>query len=143
MMAVDTNILVYAHRPEFPFHQQARTLLADLAGRPSPWAIALHCLVEFAGVVSHPRRFLQPSTPQQITDQIAAWRECPSLWLLEDGPEVLSTFLELLQSSRAFGPMVHDARIAAACLASGVTELLTCDRDYGRFPALHVRNPFV
>jgi predicted nucleic acid-binding protein len=38
--------------------------------------------------------------------------------------------------------MVHDARIAACCLSNGVTELLTLDRDFSRFPQLKTRNPF-
>ena len=33
--------------------------------------------------------------------------------------------------------------IAALCLAHGVRELWTHDRDFGRFPALAVRNPLV
>jgi hypothetical protein len=38
---------------------------------------------------------------------------------------------------------VHDARIAALCLQHGVSELLTADRDFSRFPALRTRNPLV
>ena len=37
--------------------------------------------------------------------------------------------------------MVHDARVAALCIAHGVTELWTADRDFGRFPDLVTRNP--
>jgi hypothetical protein len=42
---------------------------------------------------------------------------------------------------RVTGPVVHDARIAALCLAHGVRELWTADRDFGRFPALVTSNP--
>ena len=143
MIAVDTNILVYAHRPEFPLHDPAKELLRDLAAGPRPWSVVIHCLIEFAGAVSHPGRFRQPSSAAQIEDQINAWRESPHLVLLEDGPTVLNWFLKLLQSGMVSGAMVHDARIAATCLAGGASELLTCDRDYGRFPALATRNPFV
>jgi hypothetical protein len=38
---------------------------------------------------------------------------------------------------------VHDARIAAICLDHGVDELWTCDRDFGRFPDLRIRNPLI
>ena len=38
--------------------------------------------------------------------------------------------------------MVHDARIAAICLAHGVRELLSRDRDFGLFEKLAVRDPF-
>jgi len=36
---------------------------------------------------------------------------------------------------------VHDARVAAICLAHGVRELLTADRDFSLFPELRTRNP--
>lgn len=143
MIAVDTNILVYAHRPEFPFHTAAREAMAELAGGSQSWGIVLHCLVEFAGAVSHPRHFRQPSSPTQIRKQIDAWLECPRSVLLEEGPSVLIHFLDLVDAGAVAGPKVHDARIAATCLATGVTELWTCDRDYSRFPELRVRNPFV
>jgi len=143
VIALDTNILVFAHRPEFPFHHEAKALIAELASGPAPWGLILHCLVEFSGVVSHPRRFRRPSTPAQIADQIAAWRESPYAVLLEDGPAVLDALFDLLEISGATGPKVHDARIAATCVVGGVSELWTCDRDYGRFPDLRTRNPFV
>ncbi|MEJ7726221.1 MAG: hypothetical protein WKH47_04295 [Actinomycetes bacterium] len=38
---------------------------------------------------------------------------------------------------------MHDARIAGICLAHGVTELWTADRDFSRFPGLRTRNPLV
>jgi predicted nucleic acid-binding protein len=38
--------------------------------------------------------------------------------------------------------MIHDARIAAICLAHGVEALLSRDRDFSLFPALTVRSPF-
>jgi predicted nucleic acid-binding protein len=50
---------------------------------------------------------------------------------------------QLLVSSRVTGPRVHDARIAAICLAHGVTELWTADRDFSYFPRLRTRNPLV
>jgi uncharacterized protein len=39
--------------------------------------------------------------------------------------------------------MNHDARIAAICAGHGVTEFLTADRDFGRFPDLTTRNPLL
>lgn len=41
MIAVDTNILVYAHRPEFPLHDRAKTTIRELAGGHGPWAIVI------------------------------------------------------------------------------------------------------
>ncbi len=45
--------------------------------------------------------------------------------------------------SKLAGGGVYDARIVAMCLAHGVDELWSADRDFSRFPGLRVRNPLV
>ena len=40
------------------------------------------------------------------------------------------------------GGAVHDARIAAICVAHGIEDLLTRDRDFSLFPELRTRDPF-
>ena len=40
------------------------------------------------------------------------------------------------------GGVVHDARIAAICVAHGIDVLLTCDRHLSLFPELRTKNPF-
>lgn len=141
MIALDTNVLVYAHRPEFPLHRRAAEAIRGLAEAPATWAIPFHALVEFAATVSHPRKFVAPSPPPAVRDQLDAWLASPSLRVLYDSPPVLARWLELVDAAQVGGPLHHDARIAATCLAHGVTELWSADRDYLRFPALRVRNP--
>ena len=60
MIAVDTNVLVYAHREELPQHQQARARLVELAEGPALWGIPVFCLGEFLRVVTHPCLFDPP-----------------------------------------------------------------------------------
>ena len=62
MIAVDTNILVYAHRKELPDHALALSRLTELAQGRTPWAMPVFCLGEFLRVVTHPRIFDPPST---------------------------------------------------------------------------------
>lgn len=143
MIALDTNLLVYAHRPEFPWHVQAKECIRTLAEGTASWAIPFHCLVEFAATVSHPRKFLSPSSPAQVQDQIAAWRESPSLHILSDSADSLKHWLELILNRHVQGPHHHDARIVAVCLSHGIKELWTADRDYLRYPELPTRNPLV
>jgi predicted nucleic acid-binding protein len=69
--------------------------------------------------------------------------ESPSLVLLTEGATHWPELREALESSRAAGPLVHDARIAALCRQHGVRELWSADRDFGRFQPLRVRNPLV
>ena len=48
----------------------------------------------------------------------------------------------LLKGGQATGNLAHDAHIAALVVEHGASELWTADRDFARFPGVHVRNPF-
>jgi toxin-antitoxin system PIN domain toxin len=143
VIAVDTNILVYAHRQDSPWHDAAYARVAELAEGRSPWCIPWNCLHEFVAVVTHPRIYAPPSRLAEAIDQVDAWLESPSLVLLGEAEQYWSILKSLLEEGRVTGPMVHDARVAAVCLLHGVRELWTADRDFGRFAALAVRNPLV
>lgn len=145
MIAIDTQILVYAHRSDSPWHDVARGRIAELANSGVRWAIPLHCLVEFYALVTNPRLFKPPatSTVDQAIDQIDAWLEAPSVSVLADDATSWSVLRELLGRGRITAGSAHDARIAAVCIQHGVSELWTNDRDFLKFPALRVRNPLI
>jgi toxin-antitoxin system PIN domain toxin len=143
VIAVDSNLLVYAHRRDSEWHEPARREITSLAEGPGAWAIPWPCLYEFYAIVTHPRIYRPPSRPTEAIDQIEAWLESPQLVLLAETGSYPSALVELLRSSRPRGPKVHDARIAALCLHAGARELLSADRDFSRFPALATRNPLI
>ena len=143
MIAVDTNVLVYAHRRDSPFHERALTRLAELAEGGQSWAIPWPCVHEFLAIVTHPRIYLPPSTMDQALDQLMAWTEAPGLALIGELPGYEVTLRSVLTASRVVGPRVHDARIAAICQQNGVRLLWSADRDLGRFSGLTVINPLV
>ena len=143
MIAVDTNILVYAHRRDSTWHDAAFARMTELAEGRSPWCIPWHCLHEFIAIVTHPRIYSPPSRLAQAVDQIEAWFESPSVVLLAEADGYWQTLKSQLAEGRVTGPLVHDARVAAVCLLHGVRELWTADRDFGRFAELTVRNPLV
>jgi hypothetical protein len=143
VIAVDSNLLVYAHRRDSEWHEPARREITSLAEAPAAWAIPWPCLYEFYAIVTHPGIYRPPSPPATAILQIEAWLESPSLVLLAETGSYPSALIELLRSSRPRGPKVHDARIAALCSHGGVRELLSADRDFSRFPALATRNPLL
>ncbi|MGQ0507193.1 MAG: type II toxin-antitoxin system VapC family toxin [Myxococcaceae bacterium] len=143
MIAVDTNILVYAHRAESHWHSKAAECVRSLAEGKGLWAIPWPCVHEFFAKVTHPRIFLPPTAPQTALAFIEALAESPSLSLLSEAEDHFSHLKELVTDGEIKGPRIHDARIAAICLSHGIRELLTADRDFGRFPRLTVRNPVV
>ena len=143
MIGVDSNLLVYAHREDSPWHTAAFERIVELAeGRP-PWAIPWPCIHEFLAIVTHPRIYSPPTSLAKAIDQVDAWLESPSLVLISESEEYWPELRTILQTGRVCGPQVHDARVAALCQHHGVTELWSADRDFGRFPGLIVRNPLV
>jgi uncharacterized protein len=143
VIAIDTNLLVYAHREDSPFHIRAAECLSRCAEGAAAWAIPWPCVHEFFAITTHPRIYAPPSPAARAIDQIEAWLESPSLVLLAESPTHWSTLKGLLTQARNTGPAVHDARIAALCQQHGVRELWSADRDFGRFAALKVVNPLV
>jgi uncharacterized protein len=143
MIAVDSNILVHAHRRDSPWHERAADSVRSLAERSGAWAIPWPCIHEFFNIVTHARIYRPPSTIDQALAQVDAWLASPSIVLLGEGPEHWATLSSLLRSSRVTGPRVHDARVAAICADHGVRELWTADRDFSSFPLINVRNPLV
>ena len=143
MIAVDTNLLVYAHRRDSRFHQQASECVATLAEGRGAWAIPWPCVHEFFAVSTNLRLFSPPTKPRVAIAAINAWLESPGLQLLHEGSDHWSTLSSLIDRGDISGARVHDARIAAICLDHGVRELWSADRDFSRFPRLSVRNPLV
>ena len=143
MIAVDTNILVYAHREDSPFHDLASKRMTELAEGPSTWAIPWPCLHEFLAIVTHPRIYAPPTPLPRALDQVAAWLESPTLALLAESADNWLVLRSLLASGRIVGPRVHDARIVALCRQHGVRELWSADRDFNRFAGFAVVNPLL
>ena len=143
MIAVDTNILVYAHRRDSEWHEQAARKVRELAEGAAAWAIPWPCIHEFLAIATHPRIFRTPTPLPIALDQLDAWFEAPSLVTLAEDADYWSVLRNLLGQARVSGPRVHDARVAALCLSHAVRELWTADRDFAIFPPLRVRNPLI
>jgi len=141
MRAVDTNVLVHAHRLKSPLHEPSRLAVARLAEGPANWAIPWSCIHEFYSLVTNPRVFPEPTPPSAAWEQIEAWMESPTLVLLSEARSHAEHLRDLVIKGRVVGARVHDARIAAVCLSHGVQELISFDRDFTRFPGLTTRSP--
>lgn len=141
MIAVDTNILIYGHREDSPFHETAARLLLELAEGGQEWAIPWPCLHEFLAIVTHPRIYDPPTPLVLALDQVEAWLEVPTLVLLSESDQHWPTLRRLAIDGKVSGPRIHDARVAAICRQYGVKELWSADRDFSRFPELTLVNP--
>lgn len=133
MIAIDTNVLVHAHRAEMPLHELAMERLRALVEGGAPWALPAFCIGEFVRVVTHPRIFHPPTgleTTLEFLDQVLG---SPSARLLVPGPMFPALFAEACRSGAVQGNLAFDAQVVAVCREHGVAEILTEDRDFSRF----------
>ncbi len=136
MIAVDTNVLVYAHREEFPLHEKAKAYIGELAEGSEPWALPVFCITEFLRVVTHPKLFDPPSTIVEATETIGCLLESPSIILLNPGIQFWSILNEIVRESNVRGNLLYDAQIVAVCREYGIRDLLSEDRDFTRFTGI-------
>jgi len=136
VIAVDTNVLVYAHREKRPQHQQPLMSRIALAEGAWHWALPVFCLGEFVRVVTHPRIFTSASSLQAALDAINGLLKSPSLRILSPSERFLELFQQCLLSVDARGNVALDAQIAAVCREHSVTRLLTMVGNFARFPSI-------
>lgn len=138
MRAVDTNVLVAAHRAGLPRHEKARAWIRHLAEGSQPWGLPVFALGEFVRVVTHPRVFDPPSTLDQALSAIDALLASPTARVLSPGRRYPELFAAACRAADARGNLAFDAQIAAVCVEHGASRLLTLDRDFARFPHIEI-----
>ena len=141
MIAIDTNVLVHAHREESPWHVAASKALAGLGARR--WALPWPCVHEFLAIVTHPRIFAPPTPIEDALATVDGWLASSSVVLLGEGDGYWESLARIVRIAHVVGPQLHDARIAALCIHHGVDELWSADRDFSRFAELRVKNPLL
>lgn len=143
MIAIDSQILVYAHREDSSWHAAAEHAVRSVAEAPAAWAIPWPCIHEFLAIVTHPNIYSPPTPLERALDQVAAWMESPTLTLLSEVEGYWAELRAAVAAARLTGPRIHDARVAVLCRHHGVSELWSADRDFSKFPFLTVRNPLI
>ena len=143
MIAVDTNILVYAHRLDSPFNERARECVRQLAEGSAGWAIPWPCVHEFLSITTHPKIYKPPTPLEVALEQVECWMESPSLLMLGETGRYWDELKDIVTKGKITGPMIHDARVASICRYHGVRTLWSADRDFSSFPKLTVRNPLM
>jgi len=139
LIAVDSNVLIYAHRGETSWHVEAASRLAALAQGPKRWGLPVFCVTEFMRVVTHRRVFNPPSSISDAAAFVTNVAAAPSCELVRPGPGFLELLVETARQADTRGNVVFDAQIAALCFEHGIDTVLTNDRDFGRFEPLRVQ----
>lgn len=141
MIAIDTNVLVAAHRAEHVHHAGSRRRVIDLAQGDTPWGLPVFCIGEFLRVVTHPRVFSPPTSIEVASRFLDGLLGSPSARLLLPREEYWDSLRVIASEAEVAGNLVFDAQIATLCRDTGVRRLITLDRDFARFSFLAPERP--
>jgi len=141
MIAVDTNLLIYAHREGCPEHRAAQRAIEEAAGSRNGWGIPAPCLLEFWSVVTHPSSAGGGSSPSSAREFIGALIETAGAIVLPPPAAFGPRCLQIAEQLDIRGPRIFDVQIGLTALDAGVTEIWTHDEGFVAFPGLKVRDP--
>jgi toxin-antitoxin system PIN domain toxin len=140
VIAVDTNVLVYAHRSSLSEHRRARRALEQAGADPRGWGIALASLAEFWSVVTH-RAAARPSTAREATEFLEALRTDATMQIWAPRTGFAARLLQLAADLDVAGTRVFDLQIALTAFEHGASELWTHDQGFTRVPGLRLVDP--
>ena len=139
MIAIDTNLLLYAHRSRVPQHRAARRAI-ERAAAQGPWGFAVASLAEFWAVATHPSSEGRPSMPPEAAAYLEALAVAGAqVW--EPGRGFGARLAQLAVDLDVAGPRVFDLQIALTAFDNGATELWTADARFVKLPGLRLFNP--
>jgi toxin-antitoxin system PIN domain toxin len=141
LIAIDTNLLIYAHRAALPEHRAARRAIERASCDSRGWGITLPSIAEFWSVVTHPASSGGPSTSRQARGFLYELivEAGASLWMPREG--FWQRLLELAGELRVAGPRVFDLQIALTAMENGAAEVWTHDSRFVAFPGLRIHDP--
>lgn len=141
LVLIDSNILTFIANPSSPLYQESTDATLRLQQRGDVPCIVPQNLYEFWAVATRPltARGLEMTT---IQAQIELERLKTLFQTLPDSPAIYAEWERLVVQHSVSGKNSHDARIAAAMIAHGVTHLLTFNgADFKRFAGITAIEP--
>lgn len=140
MILPDVNVLLYAHRREYPDHAQYADWLRSVVAADEPFALSELVASAFVRIVTNPRAF-QPVTPRrEALAFIDELRAQPNCIVVRPGARNWEIFSGLCEQAQATGKLIADAYHAALAIEHGC-EWVTNDADFARFDPLRWRHP--
>ncbi len=131
-MFIDTNALIYSRNLKTPFHLPTREIIQRAADEQEPLRISRQIIREYLAAVTRPQNWLVPITREQALLDAESFLQ--TFEILEDGPQVTNTLIQLCRETPVGGRQIHDANIVATMLAHGESQLLTFNTaDFQRF----------
>ncbi|MDR3422961.1 MAG: PIN domain-containing protein [Xanthobacteraceae bacterium] len=142
MLAVDTNVLIYAADADAQFHAPCRDWLERQRVRPDAWYTTWGILYEFLRVSTHPRVMRRPWSAPAAWEFVSALLASPGLAVLVPTQRHADVAgMVIAELPHLAGNLMHDAHTAILMREHGIGRICTRDTDFNQFPFLEVIDP--
>jgi uncharacterized protein len=140
VVVVDANVLLYAVDSESAHHDRSRSWLdASLAGAEAV-GLAWVALLAFIRVGTNASIFPAPLTVAEAAGQVETWLAAPAAVATHPTARHAALLRGLLGQTGTAGNLTTDAHLAALAIEHGA-DVVSWDRDFGRFPGVRHRLP--
>jgi uncharacterized protein len=139
---LDANVLLYASDESSPFHQRARDLLQEIANGPDIVYVFWPTVMAYLRIATHPAIFARPLSLAVAIGNVDSLARLPHIQMPGEQERFWQRFREVALEADARSNLVPDAHLVGLMRENGVGSIWTHDRDYRRFPAIEVRDPF-
>jgi uncharacterized protein len=140
MKLVDVNILMYAINEDDLLYGTVSKWWAQALAGSEPIGLTWSVIHGYLRLSTHPRVFSRPQTVEQATDQVDRWLSHPNVVVITETDDHRRVLNDLVREVGTVGNLVADAHLAAIAISRAAT-LVSCDRDFARFPQLRWEIP--
>lgn len=137
---MDANVLLYAVDATSTHHEESLEWLDRSLSGAEAVGLAWHALLAFIRVGTTRAILPDALSADEATAQVQAWLGAPGAVVVEPTPRHAEVLRGLLLESGTAGNLSSDAHLAALAIEHGA-ELVSYDRDFGRFRGLRHRLP--
>jgi uncharacterized protein len=141
MIAIDTNLLIYAHRAGVREHGAAQRAIEAAANDPRGWGISSPSVSEFWSIVTHPGAQGGPSRPSRAMAFMTSLMQTGGMriWLPRAG--FAARLMQLASDLQVTGVRIFDLQIGLTAVDNGAAEIWSHDTAFVRIPGLAVIDP--
>jgi hypothetical protein len=139
---IDVNILLYASDESSSFHAKAAELLDRLARGPDLLYLFWPVLMGYLRMSTHPALFPRPLSVDIATVNVGQLLGLPHARAVGEGDDFWQAYGAVTAGVVVRGNLVSDAHLVALMRENGVGTLWSHDRDFRKFEAVRVRDPF-
>ncbi len=141
MVVIDANVLLYAVDTASAHHEESLNWLEGALDGAEAVGLSWVVLLAFIRVSTNRSVLPNALSVDEATAQVEAWLEAPAAVVVEPTARHATVLRGLLLDSGTAGNLTTDAHLAALAIEHGA-ELVSYDRDFGRFSGLRHRLPF-